>query len=101
VNDWLRAVVGLEAAESKQSGDLARDEGGCLGAKQPARVVDANPVGRRHRRQEQHGGHDTGHQTRHQQPETPSGRRILTNRRIAAWKLAISVVTLLQFLSLG
>ena len=65
MNDGSGAVVALEAAESKQSGDLALDVRGRRASVKSIRVLNFNPVGRRHRRQQQNGGDDSGHQARH------------------------------------
>jgi len=69
MNDRNRAVVALDAADSKQSADLPFDVRRRRASVQPRRIMKPHPVGRCHSRQEDDGGGDPGNQACHQQSE--------------------------------
>jgi len=66
----MGGVVDVYAAQTKQAADLAFYVRRRRALGQPRRVLKSDPVGRRHRRQEENGGEEASYQTRHQQSET-------------------------------
>ena len=71
MDDWNRAVVALDAADSKQSADLALDVRRRRAPVQiqSRRIMKPDPVRRCHRGQEDDGGGNPGSQACHQQSE--------------------------------